>query len=29
MMMSNTVVASEPLKHVRWLDESGWQPTLH
>jgi uncharacterized protein YndB with AHSA1/START domain len=24
MMMSNTVVAWEPLKHVRWLDESGW-----
>lgn len=24
MMMSNTVVASEPMKHVRWLDESGW-----
>ena len=24
MMMTNTVVASEPLKHVRWLDESGW-----
>ena len=24
MMMSNTVVASDPLKHVRWLDESGW-----
>lgn len=24
MMMSNTVVASEPLEHVRWLDESGW-----
>lgn len=24
MMMTNTVVESEPLKHVRWLDESGW-----
>ena len=24
MMMTNTVVAWEPLKHVRWLDESGW-----
>ena len=24
MMMSNTVVVSEPNKHVRWLDESGW-----
>ena len=24
MMMSNTVVAWEPNKHVRWLDESGW-----
>lgn len=24
MMMSNTVVAWEPPKHVRWLDESGW-----
>jgi uncharacterized protein YndB with AHSA1/START domain len=24
MMMSNTVVAWEPRKHVRWLDESGW-----
>ena len=24
MMMSNTVVASEPNKHVRWLDESEW-----
>lgn len=24
MMMSNTVVASEPNRHVRWLDESGW-----
>ena len=24
MMMTSTVVAWEPLKHVRWLDESGW-----
>jgi len=24
MMMTNTVDAWEPLKHVRWLDESGW-----
>ena len=24
MMMTNTVVASEPPKHLRWLDESGW-----
>jgi len=24
MMMTNTVVAWEPGKHVRWLDESGW-----
>ena len=24
MMMSQTVSASEPLQHVRWLDESGW-----
>jgi uncharacterized protein YndB with AHSA1/START domain len=24
MMMTHTVVAWEPLKHVRWLDESGW-----
>jgi uncharacterized protein YndB with AHSA1/START domain len=24
MMMTNTVVAWDPLKHVRWLDESGW-----
>ena len=24
MMMTNTVVAWEPLRHVRWLDESGW-----
>jgi uncharacterized protein YndB with AHSA1/START domain len=24
MMMTNTVVVSEPNKHVRWLDESGW-----
>jgi hypothetical protein len=24
MMMTNTVVAWEPLEHVRWLDESGW-----
>lgn len=24
MMMSNTVVASEPNRHLRWLDESGW-----
>jgi hypothetical protein len=23
-MMTNTVVAWEPGKHVRWLDESGW-----
>jgi len=24
MMMTNTVVAWEPNKHVRWLDDSGW-----
>src|SRR5262245_50859909 len=24
MMMTHTVVAWEPLEHVRWLDESGW-----
>ena len=24
MMMANTVVASEPNQHLRWLDESGW-----
>ena len=24
MMMTSTVVAWEPQKHVRWLDESGW-----
>ena len=24
MMMTSTVDAWEPLKHVRWLDESGW-----
>jgi uncharacterized protein YndB with AHSA1/START domain len=24
MMMSNQVDAWEPMKHVRWLDESGW-----
>jgi len=24
MMMTHTVVAWEPLKHVGWLDESGW-----
>jgi uncharacterized protein YndB with AHSA1/START domain len=24
MMMSSTVEAWEPMKHVRWLDESGW-----
>ena len=24
MMMTSTVEAWEPLKHVRWLDESGW-----
>jgi uncharacterized protein YndB with AHSA1/START domain len=24
MMMSNTVVAWEPNKHVRWMDDSGW-----
>ena len=24
MMITSTVVAWEPLKHVRWLDESGW-----
>ena len=29
MMMTSTVDAWEPLKHVRWLDESGWDGPGH